>query len=60
MITPKSFISVLCLLLSTLIVNAGFKLPKSVFKIDQLEEAKTEAIESKKPLIFLYSDEKST
>lgn len=60
MTTRKSLTTILCLSLSALIANAGFKIPKSVFTIDQLEEAKSEALESEKPLVFLYSDEKST
>lgn len=60
MTTRKTLTTLLLLSLTTFIANAGFKLPRSVFTIDQLEEAKQEAIEKEKPLVFLYSDEKST
>ena len=49
-------VSVACLQM----VYAGFKVPKSIYKMDQLEEAKAEAKEEGKALIFVYSDSGST
>ncbi len=40
--------------------GAGLKVPRSVFKMSELESAKTEAIESEKPLIFVYTDPGTT
>lgn len=41
-------------------VLAGFDVPKSVYKMADLEEAKSEAAEEGKPLVILYSDPGST
>lgn len=37
-------------------VNADVRIPSSVFNMEELEEAKAEAFEEKKPLIFVYTD----
>ena len=52
-----------CAVLSTLLVTnafAVFDVPRSIFRIDELEEAKTKAIEKEKPLLFVISDSAST
>lgn len=40
--------------------KAELRVPSSVFTIDELEEAKTKAVETEKPLIFVYTDPGST
>ena len=44
----------------TATAQAGFKVPNSVFKMDELSEAKAKAKGSTKPLIFVYSNPEST
>jgi len=39
---------------------AGIKIPKHVYSVAELEEAKAEAQEKNKALAFVYTDEKST
>lgn len=39
---------------------ADLKIPRSAFRMDQLEEAKTKAAEEEKPLIFVYTNPGST
>lgn len=43
-----------------LFAQAGFDVPRSVFKMDQLAEAKSEAAEKGKPLVFVYSNSGTT
>ncbi|WP_018969914.1 hypothetical protein [Rubritalea marina] len=50
----------IALLLSGHLALAGFKVPKSIFTIDELDEAKQEATADKEPLIFVYTDPGST
>ena len=38
----------------------NLKIPRSVFKMTDLEAAKTKAIENEKPLIFVYTDPGTT
>ena len=48
-----------CAVLSTLLVTnafAEFDVPRSIFRIDQLEEAKAKATEKEKPLLFIITD----
>lgn len=35
---------------------AEFDVPRSVFRIDELEKAKSKAVEKEKPLIFIITD----
>lgn len=35
---------------------ADMRIPSSVFTVDELEEAKAEALEEEEPLIFVYTD----
>ena len=37
-------------------VNADWRVPSSVFTMEELEEAKERAQEEKEPLIFVYTD----
>jgi hypothetical protein len=39
---------------------AELDIPRSVFRVDQLEEAKAEAQEEGEPLIFVFTDPAST
>ena len=39
---------------------AELKIPRSVFRVDQLEEAKEKAAEKEAPLIFVFTDPGST
>ncbi|MEM0968072.1 MAG: hypothetical protein AAGJ31_01865 [Verrucomicrobiota bacterium] len=39
---------------------AGLDIPRYVFGLDQLEEAKAEAAEKEQPLVFVYTDPGST
>lgn len=52
----KKFILLLSLIcaIAGVASAAEFKMPKSVYKMDKLEEAKAKAKEKKKPLAFLY------
>ncbi len=45
---------------SVSIVVAAFKLPSSVFRIDQLGEAQDKAKSTNAPIVFLYTDEDTT
>ena len=38
----------------------AFNIPNSVYRIDQLEQAKKEAMSYNKQIVFLYSDENTT
>ncbi|MEO1836771.1 MAG: hypothetical protein ABGZ49_14915 [Akkermansiaceae bacterium] len=35
-------------------------LPRSVFRVEQMEEAKAKAVENEKPLIFVFTDPGTT
>ena len=53
----------LCLMLmlvSMCSVTAGFRLPKSVYKSNQVAEASAAALKQRKPLVILMAGEKST
>lgn len=53
----KRIVSLICLCsLLLFAVNADVRIPSSVFNMEELEEAKAEAFEEKKPLIFVYTD----
>ena len=41
-------------------LTAGFKLPKSVFRMDKIKEATELAEKKDKALAFVYTDEAST
>lgn len=41
-------------------LQAGFKIPKGVFTVSELEEARDKAIEENKPLVFVLTDSGST
>lgn len=45
---------------ATQMAFAGFKVPRSVYRMDKLEEAKSEAEEKGKALIFIYTNPGST
>lgn len=54
---------VLCFSISLLAASwahAELKIPSSVFTMEELEEAKAEAMEKEEPLIFVYTDPGST
>jgi hypothetical protein len=40
--------------------RAELRVSSSVFTVDELEEAKKEAIENRQPLIFVYTDPGTT
>ena len=40
--------------------SAELRVPSSVFKMDELEEAKAKAAKEKEPLIFVYTDPGTT
>jgi len=40
--------------------TAELKIPRSVFKMDEIEEAKAEAAEEKEPLVIVYTDPGTT
>ncbi|MEM1008364.1 MAG: hypothetical protein AAGJ35_05110 [Myxococcota bacterium] len=56
----KFFLITLILCASTLSLTAGFKLPRTVFRHDKIEEAAKKAEEDGKALAFVYTDEGST
>lgn len=39
---------------------AELKIPRSVFKMETLDEAKAEAVEEKEPLVFVLTDPGTT
>ena len=39
---------------------AELKIPRTVYKVGDLEEAKTKATEKEKPLVFVYTDPGTT
>ncbi|CAN5288794.1 hypothetical protein BH23VER1_BH23VER1_35420 [soil metagenome] len=45
---------------ATQIALAELKIPSSVFEMGELEEAKARAVESEKPLIFVYTNPRTT
>lgn len=56
----KFFTSLATLVLTASLCLAGFKVPKSVYKMDDLEAAKSEAASEGKSLLILYSDPGTT
>ena len=46
--------------LAILPLSAGVEAPRSVHSMAELEEAKAEALEKEKPLIFVYSSSTTT
>jgi hypothetical protein len=48
------------ILLTASIAMAGFTVKSGVYRMDQLDDAKAEALSSGKPVAFLYSDENTT
>ena len=48
------------MLLVASIAMAGFTLKSGVYRMDQLDDAKAEALSSGKPVAFLYSDKNTT
>ena len=48
------------LLLFSLIPAFALEIPRHVYTLDKLEEAKAEAIEKSEPVIFVYTDPAST
>jgi len=50
----------LLVILMVLQVQAGFEIDKNIYRMDQLEEAKAEAVEDNKPVTFVYTDAKTT
>ena len=42
------------------LAHADLKIPSSVFKMDELDEAKQKAQEDNEPLIFVYTDPKTS
>ena len=42
------------------IAFADLKIPRSVFTMDRLDEAKSEALEKEKPLVFVWTNPGST
>lgn len=47
------------MLLST-VAFAGFDLPRGIFRMSELDEARAKAEEEKKAITFVLTDEKST
>ena len=54
-----SVVVLLAILLTALSTFGAFKLPNSVYRLDELEKAKAEALAEGKPLAFLFTDENS-
>ena len=48
------------LLVSVLAVDAQMRIPSSVFTLEEIEEAKQEALEEEEPLVFVVTDPGST
>ena len=42
------------------VATAELDIPRSIFKVDQLEEAKAKAAEDEEPLIFVFTDPGTT
>jgi len=47
------------LYLSCLALQAGIKIPKGVFTVDQLAEARAKAIAENSPIVFIYTNIKT-
>lgn len=56
----KIISTLLASLFCVLFAQAGFEVPRSVYRMDQLKEAKEKAAEKGKPLVFVYSNSGTT
>ena len=56
----KLFVATAVLVGVTQLSLAELKIPRSIYKVDQLEEATAKATEKEKPLIFVFTDPGST
>jgi hypothetical protein len=52
--------TLLVLTFSVSLPSAAFDIPKHVYRIDQLQQAKDKATADKKQIVFLFSDESTT
>lgn len=50
----------LALLIASGLSAFALDIPRSVYTVDQLEEAKAEALEDSQPVVFVYTDPTST
>lgn len=48
------------LLILGLLPAAALEIPRHVYTLDELEEAKAEALEKRKPVIFVYTNPGTT
>ena len=55
-----TFTALLGLVLTVNYSQAELKIPRGVFKMDELAEAKAKAAETSKPLVFVYTDPGTT
>lgn len=53
-------VATLALFLTVGAGQAELKIPRGVFKMEELSEAKAKAAESDKPLVFVYTDPGTT
>ena len=51
---------IISLLLLTLIPAFALDIPRHVYTLDKLEDAKAEALEKSEPIIFVYTDPGTT
>ena len=51
---------IISLLILSLIPALALEIPRHVYTLDKLEDAKAEAIEKSEPIIFVYTDPAST
>ena len=51
---------ILSLLFFSLVPALALEIPRSVYTLDKIEEAKAEALENSEPVIFVYTDPAST
>ena len=51
---------IICLLLLGLIPALALEIPRHVYTLDKLDEAKAEAMEKSEPVIFVYTDPGTT
>lgn len=60
LIMKKSAIAVILSVALCQFALADLDIPRSVFQMDQLEEAKQKAADDEEPLIFVYTDPGTT
>lgn len=56
----KSLLLLGVLALLPLVAKGDMRIPSSVYTMEEIEEAKAEALEEEEPLIFVYTDPRTS